>query len=263
MAHGILHGNKHNLVHNLKHGGLTLQTATMTGVARDATSNIYAPASTAQWMQTMTVAGLGAGAPALCWGCQDASGNLADLIGSNAGVMTGTPTYQVAVSGWSRLGVVGADAGTAVAASTTVGNPATVSYLALGYVGITAAPAAVRQIHTVGTGTVTTDRFNLTTAALQAVSGGSLTTGPSSPGFVAVRPQVLLYDVTNNRCLAYSDQDKVVTTRAATTGAKYAINFSFTGAWLYTALFTGAQAELTDAQIKTLLTTLGWSPAWT
>lgn len=263
MAHGILHGARHALVHGMKHGGLTLSLPSMAGVSRDATSNIYVPSSTAQWMQTMGAAGLGANSPVLGWGCQDASGNLADFIGANPGVFTGTATaYQVPVTGWSRLSVTGTDASTAMAAATGVANPATNSYLAIGYTTLAAAPAAVRQIHTFGTGTVTTDRYNLTTGILQAVSGGNIGNGVTSPGLTAVRPQVMLYDVTNNRAMAYSDQDKVACTRAATTGAKYTANFGFTGGWLYTVLFTGPSAELTDGQIKTLLTTLGWSIAW-
>ncbi len=70
----------------------------------DATSGWAVPASTAEW--TSLLAGSGLANPSLLWLCQEAAGNLADSIGSGTGAKGGAPTYQNAVSGWSRKAVI-------------------------------------------------------------------------------------------------------------------------------------------------------------
>lgn len=243
---------------------LTAPSGSLATVTRDATSLKYVPASLAEWNQVMAVAGIGSGGPGLLWLCQDVSGNLADSIDSLPGTVSGTPIlYQQPVTGWTRLGITGADAGTAIAdsSSASLPDPATAATMIISYAVITVAPVAVRQIDLIGTANVGTNRVS-TTPRFQGVSGGSAITGAVDPTG-AVRPFVFIDDPIAARCAAYTDQEKLVPTRAATTGKRSRFNFGFVGSLLYRAQFNGASAQLTDAQIKTLLQTLGWTIAWT
>jgi hypothetical protein len=232
-------------------------------VTRDAASGKYTPASAAEWAQVMAVAGIASGGPSFLWLCQEASGNLADSIDTGPATVSGTPiNYQQAVAGWTRLAVTGGDAGTGLAdsSSASLPDPSTQATLVLSYAIITATPAAIRQIDVIGTANVATVRVN-TTPRLQMVSGGSVITGTSDPTG-AVRPFVLLDDPTGSRSVGYSDQEKLTATRAATTGKRSRMAFDFAGGFLYRAEFAGSAAQLNDAQVKTLLQTLGWTIPW-
>jgi hypothetical protein len=238
--------------------------ASLVGVSRDATSNKYVPANASEWSQVMAVAGISSGGPSLLWLCQEASGNLADSIDSLPGTVSGTPiTYQQAIAGWSRFGITGGDGGTAIAdsSSATLPDPTTAATLVISYVICTATPAVLRQVDLIGTANVATTRIN-TTPRFQGVSGGSAITGAVDPTG-AVRPFVLLDDPIAARSACYTDQEKLVPTRAATTGKRSRFNFSFAGSLLYRVQFNASAAQLSDAQVKTLLQTLGWSIAWT
>lgn len=234
-------------------------------VTRDSTSLKYVPASSAEWATVMTTAGIGSGGPSLLWLCQEASGNLNDSIGAFTGTVSGTPlSYQQVVAGWTRVGVSGGDAGTGLADNTSASlpDPATAATLTLSYAIVSATPAAVRQVDVIGTANIATTRVN-TTPRLQAVSGGNVATGGVSNPTGAVRPFVLLDDAVAVRTVGYTDQEKLPTTRAATTGKRTRLAFDFPGTVVYRAQFHGAAAQLTDAQIKTLLQTLGWAIPWT
>lgn len=243
--------------------------ATMTGVTKDATSNIYYPANAAEWIQTLAYASILTSGPDRVWLCNDAAAPLAAAIGTDTLALTGTaPTYQSAVAGWAKAGVLMADAATTKFATAAAGLPSinTTSMLVLGYVSMpAAAPAASRQIVVLGsTATGAEIRIN-STPKLQVLGGGSTLSASNPTG--AVRPVVLKVDRTATAAVvAYTDQDKFQTTLGAITGKLFDIGNGAVSApaatHLYWAQFAGANAELTDAQIKTLLQALGWTIAW-
>jgi hypothetical protein len=128
----------------------------LTGVSRDATSNIYMPATVAQWNTLLGVAGT-SGAPFAIGLCQEASGNLA-TVGGFTFTASGTGlTYQNAVAGWSALAVGSTDAGTGKFANADVGLPdlLTTSCAVLSLTNITTTPGTFRNLHTMGTTTQT------------------------------------------------------------------------------------------------------------
>lgn len=259
VFHGLFIGNKYGPIF-----GSSFTSGGMAGVNQDVSSGKFTPSNLTQWNTTMAAAGIGSGSPSLLWLCQEPSGNLTDSIGTFTGTVTGTPvTYNSAVAGWTRTGILGADAGTGVAENTAAGlpDPATQSVLLLTYAIITAAPAAIRVMQVTGNANQTIARFN-TTPRLQGVSGGSVVTGTANP-LGSVRPYITMYDITNNRVVVASDQEKLIVTRAAMTGKRHRLAFNFTGTILYHAAWFGAAAELSDAQLKTLLQTLNWSIPWT
>lgn len=242
--------------------GGSASVASMANVSLDATSGKYCPATAGEWVSTMAVSGIGGIGPSLLWLCQDASGNLADAIGAFTATVTGAPlTYQAAITGWSRFGITGGDAGTGAAASTSGGlpDPASASTLMLGY-AISALPAAQRNMQIIGSANSSSSQVRSTNTA-RLVSGVNSAIGVSNM-IGQVRPIVLLYDVTGNRALLYTDQDKISTTRFGATGKSLQLSFSFPGSWLYACAFFGSAAELSDAQVKTLLQTLNWTIPW-
>jgi hypothetical protein len=260
LRSGVRSGVRSGL--NPNRGGFSLSAVT-----RDATSNIYCPASSAEWTQVMGVAGITSGGPSLLWLCQEASGNLADSIGVATGTVTGTGiAYRQAVSGWTRLAFKTTDTGSGKAQTVDASLPdvGTASMLLMSYVQIQAAPAAVRGVQGIGNNLVS--RVS-TTPRAQVLANATTVTGGSAPTG-AVRPWVLQHNETASAQRLFTDQEKLspafqsgVTGKACAIGA-YSPATGPSALYVYTTAFFGAAAELTDAQVKTLLQTLGWSIPW-
>lgn len=241
----------------------------MVGVTKDATSGIFVPASLSEWSQTLQVAGIGSGAPSLGWGCQDAAGPLAEFLGGGTVTLaaTGAVTFQQTVTGWSRKAVGLQDAATEKFSSTAAALPdiSTTSALLLVYMDVLATPAAVRVLSALGT---TNAKMDVTTVP-QPRTDSNVNTATGTGGFpTSPIPLVLKVDRTNTVVRGYTLADKMAPTFDATmTGKSLTLGGLAANAassqYLYAVLFTGAAAELTDAQIKTLLQTLGWTITWT
>lgn len=242
--------------------GLNPGGASLAGVTKDATSNIYTPANATEWAAVMSVAGISSGGPSLLWLCQEASGNLADSIGAFTGTLTGgPPSFQQAIAGWSRKGITGADAGTTVFANTAAGlpDPATTSNLILTYSIVTAAGAASRVMADMGTALATSQV--LTVTPIIRLDSGSVFDGTNNPTG-AVRPYWFQYNVTANASAIYTDQEKITGSKRATTGKRIRLLGGFPGSLLYCAAFFGPAAEMSAAQIKSLSQTLNWTIPW-
>lgn len=253
-------------------GGGARQSPTdpLAGVAKDA-SGIFCPANAAQWASILAVAGIGSGNPSLLWLLQEASGNAADSIGSFTGTASGTLTYQSSSTGWSRKGIKTSAGVAGTIANTAAGLPdvSTTSIMSLIYADLPGALGTTRTLKQLGTtfGNDITMQIN-NTPRLISIAGANSVTGTSNPGS-AVRPLVLRSDRTNSRINGYSDQEKMTPAGLGGTGKNVLLGGDNTQTffpdavnYLYCAVFTGAAAELTDAQVKTLLQTLGWSIAW-
>lgn len=245
-------------------GGATNPMAT---VARDAASGIYCPANAAQWTTTLGVAGIATGNPTSLYLCQEAGGNLADSIGTNTLTLAGAGhLFQQAVAGWTRLAATTIDgtAGQKWLNSTTSPSAPATSVLVLGYIRMpAAAPAAARDVYMVSNNADL--RFN-TTAKLRPTFGATADLVNVSTG--ATRPVVMKVNNTATIEAIYTEQEKFLGTYALPATATF---FSLGGqatlagdfGYLYVAEFAGAAAELSDAQVKTLLQTLGWTIPWT
>lgn len=268
MALGSRVGSRGSLYGSVVGSSGDDEGVSMQGVTKDATSGIYCPATLAEWNQTMAAAGIGSGSPSVLWLCQEASGNLADSIGSFTGTAGGAGNlYQQAVTGWSRVAVGAAEAATANWTNSAAGlpDPSAASLLGLVYAAITATPTAVRGVSRMAT-TTTIEARVTTTPAARVVAGANTATGSSTLG-TGVRPWVTKHNVTGSSQALYTDQDKVIPTFTALSGKQILLGNGGvtppTIRYLYAVWFFNAAAELTDAQIKTLLQTLGWAPLWT
>jgi len=235
------------------------------GVTFDAGGQKYFPANAAEWTLLMAAAGLATGNPASVWNMQEASGNAADSIGAITLTPTSISLYQQAVPGYSRFSIRGIDGQAAAMRNlATAPNPSLTSTLVMCFVDFNAIPAGVRDISGVAANALT--QFMITTGKLQLVSGATVQT-VNAVG-VAVRPVLLRINNTATTAALFTDQEKLSTTYVLPTSGNLVTFGRVAGTiasvgYLYGCEFTGAAAELSDAQVKTLLQTLGWSIPWT
>lgn len=259
--HGIVRGTVHGLLHGIDRGNL------LVGVAQDATSLKYVPADASQWTTVMAAASIASGNPTSLWEAQEASGDLADTIGSNTLTAFSNPQYQVAIAGWTRQAVHLDDNGDAFY-NTSVGNTATTSYLILAYITLAAAPESTLPAINIGGGVASADRraVAVTAASVYRAQGTGILAvdGVSDPG-TDVRPVVLLFNRAGTEFSVLTDQDKIITAYVPPVdGSSAYLSFEGLGGvrLLYATMFSGAAAELSRAQVKALLQVLGWSVAW-
>lgn len=246
--------------------GLVRGSAAAVVADRDATSNIYVPSTSAQWTA------LGLTAPNSLWLCQEASGNLADSIGALTLTATTTPTYQQTATGWTRVGV-GLDDNTAdrfVAGAAVGPDPTTTSTLWLYYTVLRVEATTARIIGgaTRSSSSTTNARLVLSPSAgtnrLSVNCNGVSATG-SADHAVGTHAFAFRYDRTNSAVVGYSELEKITGTYAAgvVDGDKgIGGNTSADAVFVYAAMWSGAAAEKSDAQIKSMLQTLGWTIAW-
>lgn len=256
---GIVSGVRPGLAAGLVADPISAGNAIVFGnfTTQDVASGKFFPASSAEY----TAANFAA--PASIWLCQEPSGNAADSVGANTLTAAGTPAYNQAVAGYTRTGF-GMTDGTASQgfSATTVPDASTTSLLMLAVVAIVST-TTTRSIFGFAT---TADDCEITASPrirhLEAATGTNGTVNP-----IGVRFCVLKRDRTNSASLLYTDQEKIVGTFAGTTtGAKVAIGakatLPCTFTCMYAALWTGANAEMPDSTVKTLLQRMGNTISW-
>ena len=239
----------------------------MAGVSRDASSGVYAPATAAEWQTAFAAAGISGGTPSNLWLLQEASGDLADSVGDGT-LTNASMSYQQSVSGWTRKAMTSPDLDAPYmmfnATGSSMPDLSAESGLLLTYAGITAAPAADRCVLLLGG---SNSRGIVTSGLAPKMNNGTNTaTGAANVG-TAVRPWVLRHNVTASTSSVFTNQEKVAPTFAASAGGKKvffngAVETAAGAQFLYAACFKGSSAELSDAQLRTLLQRLGWSVAW-
>lgn len=247
-------------------------------VTKDATSGRYIPQTAAEW--TTLLAGTGISPPDSLWRCQEASGNLADSIGSAAMVASGSPTYANVVSGWTSRAVDCADASTQFfrASGPNIGG----SVMVFAWIAFPAsAPSLRRSVITLGAayGTQlavnTKVNSNPTLIALEdhgddgTGSGGgtgtsTYTTDPVGGG---VHPVLAQGNVTAHTAFLSTDLEQVIDATALSgadaldgfvwLGGNNAQNwFSGGNGFIYAAAWFGSHAEISAAQGAALVTLL-------
>ncbi len=242
-----------------------VSTDPFAGVSRDATSNIYLPANASQWTTFRAAAGLSIANPNSLWLCQEASGNLADSIGSLTLAAVSTPTYQNAVAGWTRKGVGANSAADSFQAANGVGpSVATTSQTWLALFFMSSPPAGARDV--VGSGNVT-GQIGATGAGAIKVIGTTNNGATNVTG--AVSPWVVKYNRTGSEAKLFTLADKITGTyNAGTTdgvkgiGALVGAGSAALGFWLYACMWSGADAEISDANLKALLQAMGFTIPW-
>lgn len=263
MAHGIFHGLQHGAVHGVKHNALLFGSVPWTV---DALSGRPMPANAAEWTAFRAAKGLAIPQPNFLNLCQEASGNLADsigttvLVGANAG-----RNYQQPVSGYTRLAVTQTDASNATWTGTTNVNDISTSDIFWMWIWLppAAAPAAVRRVFQLGTTTnmlaqiLTTGKLRVFGAA-NADSTNTVTGAAVMPLGINFRRSAL-----NNTC--YTDAEKLVPTFLTTgTGAQIIIGNGSGSTPAQGVLYSvGWNATITDAMVKALYQAFNFIVPWT
>lgn len=257
-------------VRSLNLGGASSGGGGIAGVSRDATNLNYYPASSGEWTLLMSAAGIGSGNPTSVWLAQEASGSLVDSIGSVTLDQAGTaPSYRQSIAGATRLGVRWADnsINSAMLNTTTAPVPSTTSRFQLAYLDFPAAPPGNREV--MRTANDQALSWRISDGILRIITSGAVVGSVplvSTVGWVGLRANVTAGTIT-----AFSEQEKFSGTFTASNTNRFTDLGGQGGAggpasaigYAYACLFTGAAAELSDAQVKTLLQTLGATIPWT
>jgi len=248
-------------------------SASIPGVTRDATSGIYTPANATEWTTFMTAVGLSAlGNPNSLYNCQEASGNLADSIGALALTAAGTPAqgYQQAVTGWSRKGVTIGAGGTArfAAASGTGPNMSTTSALWVFFMAVTTVPPNNRTwgAASANGAVICTGLVNATPVPNININSVD-TVGSISPVGSTIGPWSIQLDRGNSRAEVTTPKERVQGTfsAAVTDGLK---GFGACGGTsldqtvVYAFMYSGTNGQMSAANLKALLTAMGFSIPW-
>lgn len=242
------------------------QTTTVNLVSKDATAGVYMPASSTEWSNFIARKGLTISPPTSLYLCQEASGNLTDSIGGFTATAAGSGiAYQQPLTGWARGSVKFTDANaTQQFSSTAVANLASNSWLRLALVDATHPATATRNMWLIGTASFLA--IDCTTAGILdfkvSASGGATLSAYSGPHLVGH-----LWDRANSRSIGYTETEKVTGTfSSAATGAKMTIgvgaNTNGPFGFGYIADWSGANAQMTDAQVKALYQALGITIPW-
>jgi len=262
MAHGIIHNSRHGSVHGARHFGLPLDNPGIPGITRDAASGVYCPANNAEWTLMMAAAGVGSGNPASVYNCQEMSGTLGDSVGAVTLPAAGAGhLYQQTVGGWQRRAVATID-GTANQRwvnGTTAPNPSLTSTMFMVFVSLPASPPGV--IRDVCAEATNADIRLNTDGRLRAIFGAQSNTVNVHTGIVT--PVIMQINNTATTSTLYTRLEKLVGTYVLPTNAiLLALGGQTTAAGdikhLYACQFTGAAAEMTSGDLKTLLQTMGW-----
>lgn len=249
MAHGIIHSPRHGPRHGIRHGSLLFSDS----VPSDGPGGYFVPASASDFTA------LGIVPPQHLWGCQEASGNLLDLIGSVNLAPSVTPLYQQTVAGWTRKAVGTTDATNGQRFSVAAGtgpNPASVSVAWILYFDDAALPAAERNFLLAGANC--TLSFLPTTGRIRARIAGAAV-ADSAQGYCdgAQHAVILIYDRTGSLTRVHTDLETIspVYNAGATDGTKGigSAGLAPTCRYLWLAAASGATAEGYSAATLTAL----------
>jgi hypothetical protein len=205
---------------------------------------------------------------------QETTGSLIDV----AGVVNLAPTgsllnYRGSVNGWSSkaVGVLQNSVGVGWGWKNTTTVPAPQnpgsSVVILGYIQVDLATGGTAGIIEYQSGGSLAMRMASVNLPQLRMNGGTAAGTHIASG--SVIPFVLSWDRTNQRVIGYTDKDKMVGVWGAITGIGMGFgatlgNNPVSSSYLYGSMWTGSDAEtFTSGNVKTMMTTLGWSPTWT
>lgn len=225
---------------------------------KDATSNIFVPATAAEFTSA------GFAAPSSLWQCQEPSGNLVDTIGGKTLTASGSPAYQQAVASWARK-AVGASGGASnqLFSNATMADVSVKSVAFLLYVLINQpVSSGQRCFHGAASG----NAFEGVAASkvIRLRNGANAGNG-TLDHTTAVHPILVVHDITNSVNVIYSDIEKKSITYGVVAGTTFQLQVGLAADTtsntqaLWMASWNGSSAEFTDATAKALLQALGWT----
>lgn len=239
------------------------QGTTVQLVSKDATAGVYFPATSTEWSNFIARKGLAIGVPDAAWLFQDASGNLADAIGSFTLTASGTGlAYQQAVTGYSRKAVTFTVGGTGAFVSSSASLPdlSASSTLTMFVANVTAPPASKQMLVQGGAGTNNSLLINVTTGTLGLIAG--TTTNGTEDITGRVVPITMQHDRANSVDTASSPASLISKAlNASASGKRLTFGGGSNPAMAILAAFEwhGAKAEVSDATVKALEQAMGFT----
>lgn len=242
----------------------------LAGVTQDATSLIYRPQSSAEWAIVQTAAGTSL-TPLFGWNCQVASGDTTMSFGDIglAGVAGGTRAYQQPVTGWTTQCIRLTDntAGYFRTINALLPDISTTSFTLLAYVSLPASSAGDRTIMQVGAGFTT--RVGMDSDAsnrIVAIASPNSIVG-STGNWNTVRPVFIIVNRVAGNARVGTNLEVLAPTLAANpTGQEIVWGGDFSDTWNPGAAglidLWGFTGDATQADMKAILQSLGWSVAW-
>lgn len=236
----------------------------------DATSNKPVPANATEWADFITAKSLTIAVPNYLHLCQEASGDLADSIGSLTLTANGTPLYQQTVTGWTRKGVKGnATTANQRFLNSSAPNPSTTSIARLAYISVGTLDTLGREILGNGSsGDVSVQALTVGGINTIRYREGSNISDTTNAGYGATAfPIMLVVNQTTSAARLFTPLAKVSPTFGApSTSTNYFIGAQ-SGTWadvtvIYECGWQGADAEISDAEAKALFEAFGYTIEW-
>lgn len=209
--------------------------------------------------------------------CQDASGNILDSQSVNHLSPLGTVSYSNAVAGWSRVGFGLPTGNNRFVSQAPALDPAATSVMMLAYVALTGGAGSGRAILGASfssAGSSGDCRIGHTSTNLEfGKCANNTVNGVQAVQGIGVIPFLLRYDRTNSNMIVASHLEKITCTYNAAVTSITAVNcwLGFGGSVVASAamsvvwacVWTGADAELSDADTKTRLQAFNITIPWT
>ncbi len=230
------------------------------------------PANAASWTTLIADNSLTTAAPTGSWGCQEASGNLAASIGSLSLTAAGAVTYSNAMTGYTDVAVGIPDNGAGVGFSTSdasLPDPSNTSYLMVVIGQLTAVPAAGRSIFFVSAQNQCRINNTAGAARLRVILAGNDAANATDIDTTGVHVWFVKVNETANTviagCEAFKSEPAYLAASSASklfgVGGFDANSAPFKMLRCY--MWTGANAEITNTQLKDLIEAFGASVSWT
>lgn len=222
------------------------------------------PANATEWDTFISANSLGISTPDHLYLCQEASGNLADSIGSDPLTAVGTILYQQAATGYTRLAVQPSGAGSNYFLSSTY-NPNTTSQFCL--IVCEHVSTTNRYFAQYGSNASLGVRLWFNGTAFNTISSSGIDGSTSNTG---MRPWFFSYNRGTSDILGGSDHqilsppsDNFAANAAATYIGGISGGASSAPKIVYIARWVGAAAEaITQDKIEALLTAMGFTTSW-
>ncbi len=229
----------------------------------DSGNGIGYPTNVTEWA-AVAVAVAGISAPADLYLCQDATGNAADAIGSNAAVVNGAVswTYQDTFGSATRKALTVADGSSSARFLYNSSPSASTNSIAFMLdILIPSHPSVERSIASYGG----LDLRVTTSGFLKLVNGSNTVTGTVDITGSRLRA-IVIHDITNTRHIVVTPTQRLTNVYATSTATFFSWgkggDSSCNCKYGYVVLWTGPSAEMTDVAIKNLLNMLGDAVTW-
>lgn len=248
--------------------GVDVPDVTVARWTIDSASGKATPRDAQEWGEFLAANSLSLAPPNALWTMQEASGNLADQIGSASLKPNGTPGYGQAVPGWSRLaiGTNDGDVGARFFNTTdaTLPDVGATSITVLLYYATTSVPAQTRNVLFAGCCAVSAlAHVDVTSSNQLSVTVATTTVTGNVDHGAEVVPLILQLDSVHGtqRVITHRETIDVPYTNLTSSRGIFigsAGAAAPNGRWLYMAAWYGSAAEMDKATLDSLIDALGW-----